>query len=127
MINVYDEREPQNIEAFRRLPVFFQAYITQRIYELKNIIFGILQNTEYYPVFTSGFRSPEVNKKVGGVSDSLHLHGLAVDFVLKRTDKKSITLEEEQNICSLLKFNIDNDKYYLLKEKSHYHFQYKRG
>ena len=127
MINVYDEREPQNVEAFRRLPVFYQVYITQRIYELKNHIFSILENTCYYPIFTSGFRSPEVNKKAGGVNDSLHLHGLAVDFIVKKADKKSLTLEEEQNISSLLKLNVDNNKYYLLKEKSHYHFQYKRG
>lgn len=28
---------------------------------------------------TSGYRSPDVNKKVGGVKDSAHMYGLAVD------------------------------------------------
>jgi len=34
---------------------------------------------------TSDYRSPEHNKNVGGVSDSAHLYGLAVDFYI--TDK----------------------------------------
>jgi hypothetical protein len=33
------------------------------------------------PIFiTSGYRSPEVNKKVGGSKNSAHMSGLAVDF-----------------------------------------------
>ena len=30
---------------------------------------------------TSGFRCPELNAAVGGVTDSAHLHGLAADFL----------------------------------------------
>lgn len=31
-------------------------------------------------LISSGYRSPKLNKAIGGVSDSLHIHGLAVDF-----------------------------------------------
>jgi len=34
-------------------------------------------------IITSGFRNPLLNKKVGGAKGSLHLRGLACDFVVK--------------------------------------------
>lgn len=40
-----------------------------------------VQNTYGALEVTSGFRTPEVNSAVGGVGDSLHLQGRAVDFV----------------------------------------------
>lgn len=39
------------------------------------------------PIFiNSGYRSPAVNKAVGGVKNSQHLDGLAADFVATRHD-----------------------------------------
>lgn len=35
----------------------------------------------------SGYRSPELNKKVGGVSNSSHMHGLATDVVFSGVSK----------------------------------------
>lgn len=32
-------------------------------------------------IVTSGYRSPEVNRNVGGASTSMHLQGLACDFI----------------------------------------------
>jgi zinc D-Ala-D-Ala carboxypeptidase len=33
-------------------------------------------------IITSGFRCPDLNKAVGGASDSAHVYGLAADFVI---------------------------------------------
>lgn len=42
-------------------------------------------------VITSGFRSPELNAKVGGVAASAHMMGCAADVRLVSWSKKSIT------------------------------------
>lgn len=35
-----------------------------------------------FPIrITSGYRSPTLNKKIGGAKNSAHLHGFAIDFV----------------------------------------------
>ena len=34
-------------------------------------------------IITSGFRCPQLNKLVGGVSNSQHLEGKAADFIIK--------------------------------------------
>lgn len=123
-IYVYDNSEPSNCEAFKRLPSFYQQYITDKHCELRNYVISILKNTKYNPLFTSGFRSLAVNKKVGGVSDSLHLYGLAIDFVLMSNLGNSLisaTLYKD-----LLKnIEIDN-KYQIIFEKTHVHLQFSR-
>lgn len=112
---VYDDSEPSNISAFKRLPVFFQDYITGRHCVLRNAIVSACRKQNLSFRFTSGFRSPEVNAKVGGVSDSLHLHGLAIDFVAKGFD------------CDLANAQFDSSNIHFFDEKSHIHCQYERG
>lgn len=41
-------------------------------------------------IVSSGFRSPEVNKKVGGSKTSAHLRGDAVDFTVKGVNIKEV-------------------------------------
>ena len=71
----------------------------------------VANNLEYireklgnYPILvTSGFRSKKVNKGVGGVSNSDHLEGLAVDIIVK--NNKSIKDTAKQIIETQLEFD----------------------
>lgn len=71
----------------------------------------VIKNLEYlrkklgnYPILvTSGFRSKEVNKGVGGVSNSDHIEGLAVDIIVK--NNKSIKDTAKQIIETQLEFD----------------------
>ena len=71
----------------------------------------VANNLEYlrkklgnYPILvTSGFRSKKVNKRVGGVSNSDHLEGLAVDIIVK--NNKSIKDTAKQIIETQLEFD----------------------
>lgn len=123
-IYVYDDSEPSNCEAFKRLPSLFQQYITDKHCELRNYVYSITKNTKYKPLFTSGFRSPAVNKKVGGVSDSLHLYGLAIDFVLM--SNLGNTLISATLYKDLFKNTEIDNKYQIIFEKTHVHLQFNR-
>ena len=48
-------------------------------------------------VITSGYRTPEENKKAGGVENSQHLKGEAIDFTCKSL-KKAFDILAEGNI-----------------------------
>ena len=71
----------------------------------------VANNLEYireklgnYPILvTSGFRSKKVNKGVGGVSNSDHIEGLAVDIIVK--NNKSIKDTAKQIIETQLEFD----------------------
>lgn len=71
----------------------------------------VANNLEYlrkklgnYPILvTSGFRNKEVNKAVGGVRNSDHLEGLAVDIIVK--NNKSIKDTAKQIIETQLEFD----------------------
>ena len=60
--------------------------ITQ-VDNMLNLIVYCLQPIRDYlnkpMIITSGFRCPQLNKLVGGVSNSQHLEGKAADFIIK--------------------------------------------
>ena len=41
---------------------------------------------------TSGYRSPEHNKKIGGKENSYHLHGMAADIVVEGWNARDVQL-----------------------------------
>ena len=51
---------------------------------------------------TSGFRCPALNKRVGGVSNSQHLSGLAADLKSKDLSELFEALAENENVDQLL-------------------------
>ena len=59
-----------------------------------NLIFYCLQPIRDYlgkpMIISSGYRCPELNKLVGGVSNSQHLEGKAVDFTVPGESVQSI-------------------------------------
>lgn len=110
---VYDDKEPENIRCFKRLPVFFQEFITGRHASLRNkVVYACRQQGKQFK-FTSGYRAPSVNQQIGGVIDSLHLYGLAIDFVSDGFD------------CEIAN-KLFNDVLFI-DEKNHVHCQYRRG
>lgn len=123
-IFVYDDSEPSNCEAFKRLPPFYQDYITAKHADLRNFAFHILEKYGYKPIFTSGFRSVYVNKKVGGVSDSLHIHGLAVDLILIDIYNSLVDIKLYPQIIKKIG---SFDEFQLFAEKNHIHLQFSRN
>jgi uncharacterized protein YcbK (DUF882 family) len=57
---------------------------------LPDLVFKLERAREYYGmpiVITSGFRNPEKNEVVGGVKDSAHTKGMAVDIAAPQDRK----------------------------------------
>ncbi len=48
---------------------------------VKNVLQPLRDQLDVPLIITSGYRSPELNKAIGGVSDSQHTKGQAVDFI----------------------------------------------
>lgn len=126
-IFVFDKSEPSNCEAWKKLPSFFQEYITAKHENLRNYVFQLTKNTPYKPLFTSGFRSVRVNKMCGGVQDSLHIFGLAVDFVLVDKFNRIVSASKYKDIF-LNFFNVldNHSDFTLIVERTHFHLQYNR-
>ena len=58
------------------------------------ILLDILRETIKKPVIvTSGYRTPEHNKKVGGAKYSYHMRGMAADIVVKDMTPKDVAKE----------------------------------
>lgn len=74
----YDCSEKDNVSAFKRLPSSLQLFIKQTQNKISQMV--KIHNPGRKLVRTSGWRSFKVNSRCGGVSDSLHLFGMATDY-----------------------------------------------
>ena len=99
----------ENERVFQRLPPVIKYFIESQhklIYEkVKTMVlkkYG--ENGIKCLVKSSGFRAPSLNAYVGGVSDSLHLWGCAIDFL-----KVGIFKDRPIPICNTLQI-IDSGK-----------------
>ena len=75
----------EDIENLKRLCTWLEElrerYNRQYVETRRQGVQGVQDNTEEEPIIiTSGYRSPEVNKCVGGAYSSNHLTGCAVDI-----------------------------------------------
>ena len=87
---------------------------------LANLL-NILRETIKKPVtVTSGYRTPEHNKKVGGAKYSFHMRGMAADIIVKGMTPKDVAKELDKlapNSCGIIvykswvHFDTRNSKY----------------
>ena len=70
------------------------------------ILLNILRDTIKKPVIiTSGYRTPEHNKKVGGAKYSFHMRGMAADITVKDMTPKDVAKELDKlvpNSCGII-------------------------
>lgn len=107
-----------NKDAFDKLPVVLKYFIDSSQRQIvdkvkKKVVEQYGENGLNDLVKTSGFRSIKTNNRIGGVADSLHLFGCAVDFA-----KKGIFKDKFVKLCCNLQL-IDSGRCW--------HVQYKRG
>lgn len=85
------------------------------------MLLNILRETIKKPVIiTSGYRTPEHNKKVGGAKYSYHMRGMAADIIVKDMTPKDVAKELNKlapNSCGIIvykswvHFDTRNKKY----------------
>lgn len=85
------------------------------------VLLEILRKTIKKPVIiTSGYRTPEHNKKVGGAKNSFHMRGMAADITVKDMTPKDVAKELDKlapNSCGIIvykswvHFDTRNSKY----------------
>ena len=93
--------------------VFVDKYLAE--------LLEILRKTINKPVIiTSGYRTPEHNKKVGGAEYSYHMRGMAADITVKGMTPKDVAKELDKlapNSCGIIvykswvHFDTRNSKY----------------
>lgn len=68
-----------------------------------------IRNELHLPIIvSSGYRSREVNERVGGVSSSYHVKGLAADIKCKDMDKLLAVLREHLMECDQIGIYFNN-------------------
>lgn len=65
---------------------------------LCNMVLQKVRNSHGVVTVTSGYRSPELNKAIGGSTTSDHCKGLAVDFEVPGLDNKQLALWIQDNL-----------------------------
>lgn len=83
--DVYDSDNQLNVDGWKRLPTVLRYFVTSQQKSLvdrvkREVVKKYGQNGLQDLVKTSGWRSVSANSGCGGVADSLHLFGCAVDF-----------------------------------------------
>lgn len=107
-----------NKEAWNRLPNILRYFISSQQSSLyqrvkRKVVEKYGENGLKSLVKTSGYRSHAVNSRVGGVTDSLHLYGCAIDFGMV-----GIFKDNPIPVCCELE---------CIKSKNCWHVQFKRG
>ena len=95
--------------------------------KMKEVLIELQKARDYFDVgfiINSGYRTPEYNKAVGGATNSQHMYGEAVDFVIS-PNTKDVTIEK---VFEWIKDNLQYDQLILEKGKTltWIHFSYKK-
>ena len=91
---------------------------------IKKLVVNVMEKirTEYgMPIYiTSGYRTPEHNKKVGGVANSQHIYGEACDFT-GRDFRRLLRIIEEMDDKGLLNY----DQLIIYRKRQFIHVSYR--
>jgi hypothetical protein len=72
--------------------------VVSNLTTLCNMVLQKVRNCHGAVIITSGYRSPELNKTIGGSTTSDHCKGLAVDFEVPGLDNKQLALWIQDNL-----------------------------
>jgi zinc D-Ala-D-Ala carboxypeptidase len=72
--------------------------VVSNLTTLCNMVLQKVRDSHGVVTVTSGYRSPELNKAIGGSTTSDHCKGLAVDFEVPGLDNKQLALWIEDNL-----------------------------
>lgn len=75
--------------------------IVQNLQQLQDVLTAIETILGVDIIVNSGYRCEELNRLVGGVTDSWHIYGLAADIRVENTAK--CTLTDLKNLCKELR------------------------
>jgi zinc D-Ala-D-Ala carboxypeptidase len=72
--------------------------VVSNLTTLCNMVLQKVRDSHGVVTVTSGYRSPELNKAIGGSTTSDHCKGLAVDFEVPDLDNKQLALWIQDNL-----------------------------
>lgn len=75
--------------------------VVQNLQQLQDVLTAIETILGVDIIVNSGYRCEELNRLVGGVTDSWHIYGLAADIRVENTAK--CTLTDLKNLCKELR------------------------